>query len=263
MSALPAAAYDDAALAACMLAVDPASLGGLVVRSPASEGRDRFVSAFRAMLRPDMPFRKIPPSIDDDRLLGGLDLAATLRAGRPVLARGVLAECDDGVILVPSAERISASLAARFGAALDGGCVAIEREGLTARVDCRIGLILFDEGIDDEAAPSPLLDRLALHVQVDDSFDASAMPFDREAIEAARERVHGIRADERMTTALAEAATMFGVEFEPGLDVRAPGCSCPCRAPRASGDCAGRCCRCRASGAGAAGDHASRISARR
>ena len=83
MSALPAAAYDDAALAACMLAVDPASLGGLVVRSPASEGRDRFVSAFRAMLRPDMPVRKIPPSIDDDRLLGGLDLAATLRAGRP------------------------------------------------------------------------------------------------------------------------------------------------------------------------------------
>ena len=217
MSALPAAAYDDAALAACMLAVDPASLGGLVVRSPASEGRDRFVLAFRAMLRPDVPVRKIPPSIDDDRLLGGLDLAATLRAGRPVLARGVLAECDGGVILVPSAERISASLAARLGAALDGGCVAVEREGLTERVDCRIGLILLDEGIDDEAAPSALLDRLALHVQVDDAFDAGAMPFDRKAIEAARERLHNIRADERMTTALAEAATMFGVESSRAL----------------------------------------------
>ncbi len=213
MSAKPAAHNNDAALAGCIVAVDPASLGGLVIRSPASEGRSHFVAAIRAMLRPDMPVRKIPPSIDDDRLLGGLDLAATLRSGRPVLARGVLAECDGGVIVLPSAERISASLAARLGAALDGGGIVIEREGLTERVTCSLGLILLDEGIGtDERAPAALLDRLALHIDIDGLFDLGPMPFDRDTIETARERVRHIHVDERMMGALAEAATVFGVE---------------------------------------------------
>ncbi len=213
MSAQAAPLCTDAALAACIFAVDPASLGGLVVRSPASEGRGHFIATIRAMMRPDMPVRKIPPSIDDDRLLGGLDLAATLRSGRPVLARGVLAECDGGVIMIPSAERISASLAARLGAALDGGGIVIEREGLTERVACSLGLLLLDEGIGaDEGAPAALLDRLALQTDIDGSSDPGSMPFDRETIEAARKRVQHIRVDERMMGALAEAATVFGVD---------------------------------------------------
>jgi magnesium chelatase subunit D len=218
MSALPATGYSDAALAACMFAVAPVAIGGLVVRSPASEGRDRFVACIRAMLPPDKPVRKIPPSIDDDRLLGGLDLAATLRSGRPVLARGVLAECDGGVIIIPSAERISAALAARLGAALDSGDAAIEREGLTERVQCRLGLILLDEGIGaDEIAPSALLDRLALLAQIDDTFDRDELPFDRETVVSARQRLPDIRADERITRALAEAATVFGVDSSRAL----------------------------------------------
>jgi magnesium chelatase subunit D len=213
MSAQAAPLCTDAALAACIFAVDPASLGGLVVRSPASEGRGHFVAAIRAMMSPDMPVRKIPPSIDDDRLLGGLDLAATLRSGRPVLARGVLAECDGGVIMIPSAERISASLAARLGAALDGGGIVIEREGLTERVACSLGLLLLDEGIGaDEGAPAALLDRLALFTEIDGLSDLRSMPFDRETIEAARDRVQHIHIDERMMGALAEAATIFGVD---------------------------------------------------
>jgi magnesium chelatase subunit D len=218
MSALPAGACNDAALAACMFAVDPAALGGVVVRSPAGEERDRFVASIRTMLPPDRPIRKIPPSIDDDRLLGGLDLAATLRSGRPVLARGVLAETDGGVIVIPSAERISEFLAARLGAALDGGCVAIEREGLTGRVDCRLGLVLLDEGIGaDEAAPAGLLDRLSLHVQVDDAFDHDSLPFGRDMIAAARARSPDISVDQRITRALAEAATIFGVDSSRAL----------------------------------------------
>jgi magnesium chelatase subunit D len=213
MSAQAAPLCNDAALAACIFAVDPASLGGLVVRSPASEGRGHFIAAIRAMMRPDMPVRKIPPSIDDDRLLGGLDLAATLRSGRPVLARGVLAECDGGVIMIPSAERMSASLAARLGAALDGGGIVIEREGLTERVACSLGLLLLDEGIGaDEGAPAALLDRLALHTEIDGLSDLGSMPFDRETIEAARDRVQYVHVDERMMGALAEAADVFGVD---------------------------------------------------
>ena len=39
------------------------------------------------------------------RLLGGLDLAATLHAGRPVAERGMLAEANGGIVLLAMAER--------------------------------------------------------------------------------------------------------------------------------------------------------------
>ena len=37
--------------------------------------------------------------ITDSRLLGGLDLAATLRAGRPVAERRLLADSDGALLL--------------------------------------------------------------------------------------------------------------------------------------------------------------------
>jgi magnesium chelatase subunit D len=213
MSAPPADGCDAVALAACLFAVDPAGLGGIVLRSPAGDGRDRFVATIRAALPAGMPVRKIPHSIDDERLLGGLDLAATLRAGRPMIASGVLAESDGGVLVIPSAERIAPSLAARLGGVLDTCCVTIEREGLTARADCRLGLLLLDEGIGaDEGAPAALLDRIALHVQIEEASGRGALLFDAETIEAARQRLPHVRFEARITRALAEAAMMFGVD---------------------------------------------------
>jgi magnesium chelatase subunit D len=200
----------DAALAACIFAVDPVALGGLGIRASAGESRDGFVAAIRVLLAPDIPVRKIPSSIDDDRLLGGLDLAATLRSGRPVLARGVLAEADGGVIVVPSAERMTPSLAAKLGAALDCGSVAIERDGLTERLDCRLGLILLDEGIGpDEGAPVALLDRMALHAIIEGPI--GALPFDHKEIVSARAVSTRVEADDSIARLLAEAALAFGV----------------------------------------------------
>jgi magnesium chelatase subunit D len=212
MSARPRNSCTDAALAACVFAIDPLSLGGIVLRGPASSGRDRFVDAVGAVLPGRMPVRRIPATIDDDRLLGGLDLAATLRAGAPMLARGVLAETDGGVIVVPSAERISLSLAARLGGVLDRGSVITERNGLTHCADCRIALLLLDEGIaPDEGVPSALRDRLALYVGTEDGPGGAALPFDGDAVASARARLPHIRVEARFVRALAEAATAFGV----------------------------------------------------
>ena len=52
------------------------------------------------------PVRHIPLHIADGRLLGGLDLNATLLAGRPVAERGLLAEADGGVLVLAMAERL-------------------------------------------------------------------------------------------------------------------------------------------------------------
>ena len=87
----------DAAIVAALFAVDPVGTGGVCLRSLAHPLRDRWISLVRQWLPAGAPMRRIPCGIPDDRLLGGLDLAATLRAGRPVAERGVLAEANGGL----------------------------------------------------------------------------------------------------------------------------------------------------------------------
>ncbi|MCJ2074078.1 magnesium chelatase ATPase subunit D, partial [Methylobacterium sp. E-016] len=89
-------------------------------------------------------------------LLGGLDLAATLSAGRPMAQAGLLAEADGGLVVVPMAERLSLGTAARLAAALDTGTITVARDGFCETRPARFGLVLLDEGLDDEAPPSAL-----------------------------------------------------------------------------------------------------------
>ena len=161
------AAWIDARLAAALFATDPVGLGGVALRCGPGPLRDRWVSMARALLPADVPVRRIPAHIDDERLLGGLDLAASLGAGRPVAQRGLLCDCDGGVALLPMAERIDAGVAARLAAAMDQGEIRVERDGLALRLGARFGLIALDEGIgDEERPPAALLDRLAFHVDL-------------------------------------------------------------------------------------------------
>ena len=100
----------------------------------------------QALLPPGQPLRRMPAHIADERLLGGLDLTATLQLGRPVAQRGLLAESHGGIVLVPMAERLPPGTAARLAAALDQGEVGFERDGSSQRWPCRIGVVAFDEG---------------------------------------------------------------------------------------------------------------------
>lgn len=155
-------ALDDALLAASIFAVDPVCLGGVCLRSVPQPTRDQWLKLLRELL-PAGPVRRISSNIGDDRLLGGLDLAATLKANRVIAERGVLAESDGGIVVVSMAERLSSHTAACLNAVLDEGEVAMSREGVSQRLNARIGVVALDEGIaEDEFVPHSLLDRLAL-----------------------------------------------------------------------------------------------------
>ncbi len=159
----------DARLAAVLLAIDPTGLGGVALRGRAGGARETWLGLLRKVLPAATRLRRLPAHITDDRLLGGLDLAATLAAGRPIVERGVLADTDGGLLLVPLAERMSPAIAARIAAAMDQGEVAMERDGLTQRQPTRFGVVALDEGIgEDEQPPTALLDRLACHISLDD-----------------------------------------------------------------------------------------------
>jgi magnesium chelatase subunit D len=157
----------DAALAVSLFAVDPAGLGGVCLRSLPQPARVQWLQMLRDLVPDAMPVKRIPFNIADGRLLGGLDLTATLTANRPVAERGALASADGGIVIVTMAERLTPHTAACLNAVLDTGEIVVEREGIAIHDQARVGIVAVDESMsDDERVPTSLMDRLALLVDL-------------------------------------------------------------------------------------------------
>ena len=189
--------WQDALAAAALLAVDPVGLGGVVVRAAPGPVRDAWLAALAGLLVTGAPVRRIPAQIPDVRLLGGLDLTATLSAGRPVAERGLLAEADGGVVVVPMAERMSAGTAGRLAAVLDAGEVRVERDGIATCWPTRIAVVALDEGLESEDRPPVvLMDRLGLWIDLDEIAprDLSPGPWDASDVVLARAALRTLNA---------------------------------------------------------------------
>lgn len=204
-----------ALLPAALCALDPAGCGGVRLRAQAGPARDAWLAQLRALLPPGTPLRRIPLDAPDARLLGGLDLAATLRAGRPVAERGLLVEAHGGVVLLAMAERISSAAAARLTAVMDEGVVVMLRDGLETREAAEFGVIALDEAQgDDENLPAALCDRLACIVELEGlrAGDCPQLPFDAGHIAAARARLPTVSVSPVVIQSLGAAAQAFGVD---------------------------------------------------
>jgi magnesium chelatase subunit D len=202
----------DAILVAAILAAGPHCIGGVLLKASPGPARDAWLRLVRDLLPAGAPFRRVPISVSDDRLLGGLDLAATIAAGRPVAQRGLLAEADAGLLVLSSAERLPASTAAKFANALDLGEVRAERDGVTQRLPARFGIVALDEGLSqDERPPASLAARLAIHLTLDDRlvvYGAAPSPAD---VARARAGSHAVGVSDRVVEALSGAALALGV----------------------------------------------------
>jgi magnesium chelatase subunit D len=145
-------AWDDALWALAALHIDPVGLRGIWLRAPHGPVRDEWLTLLQH-LRPGV--RRLPQNIDSERLLGGLDLSATLNTGRPVTQAGLLAQSDQSLLLVPMAERMASEAAAILAQVLDSGRVTPHGGGDTQ--DARLGLIALDEALADEPAMAETL----------------------------------------------------------------------------------------------------------
>ena len=214
-----ALAWSDAVSAAQLFAVDPIGTGGVLVRSRAGPVRDRWLAILRGALLPSRPLRHLPLHIADGRLLGGLDLNATLLAGRPVAEHGLLAEADGGVLVLAMAERLSPATTVHVTAAMDAHETAVERDGLSLRMPARFGVIALDEGLEDEFAPAALRDRLAFHVDLNEMpiRDAVEVEIDGEDVAAARKRLPSLKVNDAQIEAISAAAGALGI-----FSMRAP-----------------------------------------
>lgn len=161
-------AFADALLAARLCAIDPVGLGGMVLRG-GGDARDQVLDTLRAAMPEGVPERRLPTHIDEDRLLGGIDLTATLARGALVMRSGVLAEADGGMVVIPMAERLSEHIVAHLAATLDNGTVRAARDGAMQETPTRFLLVALDDGMTaEERVADTLAERLAFRIQLGD-----------------------------------------------------------------------------------------------
>ena len=204
----------EAATVAALFAVDPVGLGGVAVRAPAGALRADWLDLLRGLLPAGTPLRRVPLNTSDTALLGGLDLGATLQAGRPVALQGLLAQADGGVLLLAMAERMGAAAATRFCAALDTQTVQLQRDGLAAQHPARLGLVALDEGIgEDEQMPAALRDRMAFSLVLDSAAtDEDGPDWSAPEVLAARALLPLVVLDDEGLQALCAAAQALGID---------------------------------------------------
>lgn len=208
--------WQQALLCAALFAVDPVGLGGITVHAHAGPVRDRWQACLATLWPDNTPCRRAPANIADDRLIGGLDISATLRAGRPVADRGLLAEADGGIVLLAMAERLPLATAARISAAMDRGNVVLQRDGLAITLPARFGVIAFDESIaEDEAPPAALTDRLAFAVDLREvAWSETAQAHgtsDAGHVARLRERLASVSTSDEIVKRLCAAALGLGI----------------------------------------------------
>ncbi len=160
-------AWADALLAARLLARfgpwtdgggEAPLLRGIHLRARCGPVLDAWLEQLRA-LSPDVPAVRFSATADTERLAGGLDLAATLEAGLPVMETGVLARAHGGIAVFAMAERAESLAASLIGEALDSGSCG--------GAPSRFALVAIDEGAQaDEALCPRLADRLPLRLDL-------------------------------------------------------------------------------------------------
>ncbi len=190
----PVDPLDDALIAARLFTLAPKLFGGLVLRG-SSPARDALVEA----LSGEIALRRMPGHVDDERLLGGIDIAASLAAGRPVVQKGLIEEAQGGALIIPMAERMDTSVAGRLVQALD---------------DAKAALVMLDDSVEaDDAPPASLMERSAFRCDL-----SASRRWQGVELPGAPQGGWGGAAllDDKQLRALATTAVLLGVD-----DVRA------------------------------------------
>ena len=203
--------------AAALLAIDPVGLAGARIHAGAGPVRDAWMSLLQTLMG-DSAWKRMPVNITDERLLGGLDLSATLSAGRPILQQGVLADVNGGTLILAMAERLPSATGAKLAQVMDSGEIHIVRDGIDQRRDSRFAVIALDEGVSEEEVLLPgLRDRLAFDLDLrsvswQEVRDYPANLISQQEIAAARARLSDVTISDDLLDALCGTAMALGVD---------------------------------------------------
>ncbi|PIV23473.1 MAG: magnesium chelatase [Deltaproteobacteria bacterium CG03_land_8_20_14_0_80_45_14] len=154
--------HEDAKLA-LILNVSDTRCGGVLFIGEKGSGKSTLARFFKNILPEDMPFVEMPLNVTEEALLGGIDIEATIKAGKRIIQKGILSRADGGVVYIDDINLLSPELVALILEAQGRGENIIEREGVTLKHPSRF--ILVASMNPEEGALSPhLLDRFGMCV---------------------------------------------------------------------------------------------------
>jgi len=207
--------WDDALVVAALLAVDEEGLKGVCLDAGPGPARDAWLAMLKSFDGRGAQHTALPANADEGRVLGGLDLVATLAEGKPVLREGLLRQADGQTLVVRMAERLRSSTVHALANALDEKTVRLERDGFSAAYGTTFLTVLLNEGEENEPISEKLVERLAFRLNLDGiprvCLGDALAEFSAQQVKRARAALQDVTVSDEVLTSFAKAGLAVGV----------------------------------------------------